>query len=158
MHEASAVMPTLRVCGFLCHVTQTIVDIRHVAPVDPWSLRLGCFFCLEPAHPRVSTACFLGCHFAGMAQSHEQSDQMASSSVGLMMTPVPMTRAQVNEQWGLYDGFDPKLEPVLRTMRRPGRHMPIMNVVPPGLDFTNLKVIWQCRRSSQIATLCRTMT
>lgn len=51
---------------------------------------------------------------------------------------------QVNEQWGLYDGFDPKLEPVLRNMRRPGRHMPIMNVVPPGLDFSNLKVSSDC--------------
>ncbi len=51
-----------------------------------------------------------------------------------------MTRdAQVNEQWGLYDGFDPKLEPVMRNIRRGGRHMPIMNVVPPGLDFSNLK-------------------
>ena len=45
----------------------------------------------------------------------------------------------MNEQWGLYDGFDPKLEPVLRNIRRGGRHMPIMNVVPPGLDFSNLK-------------------
>ena len=46
---------------------------------------------------------------------------------------------QVVEQWGLYDGYDPKLEKVLRR-RRTGRHMPIMNVIPPGLDFSNLKV------------------
>jgi sucrose-phosphate synthase len=45
----------------------------------------------------------------------------------------------VVEQWGLYDGYDPKLEKVLRR-RRTGRHMPIMNVIPPGLDFSNLKV------------------
>ena len=47
---------------------------------------------------------------------------------------------QVVEQWGLYDGYDPKLEKVLRR-RRTGRHMPIMNVIPPGLDFSNLKVL-----------------
>jgi hypothetical protein len=44
----------------------------------------------------------------------------------------------VVEQWGLYDGYDPRLEKVLRR-RRTGRHMPIMNVIPPGLDFSNLK-------------------
>ena len=47
---------------------------------------------------------------------------------------------QVDEQWGLYDGYDRKLESVLRNRRKTGRHMPVMNVVPPGLDFSNLKV------------------
>ena len=50
------------------------------------------------------------------------------------------TLTQVDEQWGLYDGYDRKLEAVLRNRRKTGRHMPIMNVVPPGLDFSNLKV------------------
>lgn len=36
--------------------------------------------------------------------------------------------------------FDPSLEKVLRNRRRTGRHMPFMNVIPPGLDFSNLKV------------------
>ena len=36
--------------------------------------------------------------------------------------------------------YDPALEKVLRTRRRSGRHMPYMNVIPPGLDFSNLKV------------------
>ncbi len=35
--------------------------------------------------------------------------------------------------------YDKKLEPVLRARRRVGRHMPVMNVIPPGLDFSNLK-------------------
>ncbi len=48
------------------------------------------------------------------------------------------------EQWGLYDGYDPKLEKVLRYRRRTGRHMPIMNVIPPGLDFSNLKARCPC--------------
>lgn len=36
--------------------------------------------------------------------------------------------------------FDVSLEKVLRNRRRTGRHMPFMNVIPPGLDFSNLKV------------------
>ena len=62
-----------------------------------------------------------------------------------MASPSACNPPQVNEQWGLYDGFDPKLEPVLRNIRRAGRHMPIMNVVPPGLDFSNLKASSQPR-------------
>lgn len=54
---------------------------------------------------------------------------------------LPLASLQVVEQWGLYDGYDPKLEKVLRYRRRTGRHMPVMNVIPPGLDFSNLKVI-----------------
>lgn len=33
-----------------------------------------------------------------------------------------------------------KLERVLRTRRRVGRTMPLINVIPPGLDFSALKV------------------
>ena len=36
--------------------------------------------------------------------------------------------------------YDSKLENVLRYRRRTGRHMPFMNVIPPGLDFSSLKV------------------
>ena len=38
--------------------------------------------------------------------------------------------------------FDAKLEAALRHRRRGGRHMPYMRVIPPGLDFTQLKVTW----------------
>eukprot|EP00884_Botryococcus_braunii_P004374 jgi/Botrbrau1/13938/Bobra.0193s0005.1 len=50
------------------------------------------------------------------------------------------TFQEVLDQWGLYDGYDRELEAVLRNRRRTGRHMPYMNVIPPGLDFSNLKV------------------
>ncbi len=33
-----------------------------------------------------------------------------------------------------------KLERVLRSRRRVGRCMPLINVIPPGLDFSALKV------------------
>ena len=60
--------------------------------------------------------------------------------------PGRLATTQVVEQWGLYDGYDPKLEKVLRR-RRTGRHMPIMNVIPPGLDFSNLKVLLPLRHA-----------
>jgi hypothetical protein len=36
--------------------------------------------------------------------------------------------------------YDPALERILRARPRRGRHFPVMNVIPPGLDFSNLKV------------------
>ncbi|XWS22017.1 hypothetical protein CRYUN_Cryun30bG0107600 [Craigia yunnanensis] len=54
---------------------------------------------------------------------------------------VTSTRQEIEEQWGLYDGFDPKLERKLRVRRRRGvsclgRYMPRMMVIPPGMDFS----------------------
>ena len=43
------------------------------------------------------------------------------------------------DRYGAPRRYDKKLEPVLRARRRVGRHMPVMNVIPPGLDFSNLK-------------------
>ncbi|XP_055833060.1 sucrose-phosphate synthase 4 isoform X2 [Solanum dulcamara] len=56
---------------------------------------------------------------------------------------VTSTRQEIDEQWGLYDGFDIQLERKLRVRRRRGvsclgRYMPRMVVVPPGMDFSNL--------------------
>jgi hypothetical protein len=36
--------------------------------------------------------------------------------------------------------YDPDLERILRGRPRRGRHFPLMAVIPPGLDFSNLKV------------------
>ncbi|KAH1253471.1 putative sucrose-phosphate synthase 4 [Glycine max] len=54
---------------------------------------------------------------------------------------VTSTRQEIEEQWGLYDGFDLKLERKLRVRRRRrvsclGRHMSRMVVIPPGMDFS----------------------
>ncbi|MQL83411.1 hypothetical protein Taro_015904 [Colocasia esculenta] len=54
---------------------------------------------------------------------------------------VTSTRQEIEEQWGLYDGFDLKIERKLRVRRRRGvsclgRHMPRMVVIPPGMDFS----------------------
>lgn len=49
------------------------------------------------------------------------------------------TQQEIKEQWGLYNGYDKKLEDVCRRRKGP-YHVPIMRVIPPGLDFTNLKV------------------
>ncbi|KAI8109061.1 hypothetical protein M9435_005477 [Picochlorum sp. BPE23] len=50
------------------------------------------------------------------------------------------TQQEVDEQWGLYNGYNSKLAKVVRFRRSQGRHMPYMKVSPPGLDFSNLKV------------------
>ncbi|KAK9167805.1 hypothetical protein Scep_002996 [Stephania cephalantha] len=57
---------------------------------------------------------------------------------------VTSTRQEIEEQWGLYDGFDVKLERKLRVRRRRGvsclgRYMPRMVVIPPGMDFSYVK-------------------
>nr|XP_043607606.1 probable sucrose-phosphate synthase 4 [Erigeron canadensis] len=57
---------------------------------------------------------------------------------------VTSTRQEIEEQWGLYDGFDVKLERKLRVRRRRGvsgygRNMPRMVVIPPGMDFSYVK-------------------
>ncbi|XP_020519016.1 probable sucrose-phosphate synthase 4 isoform X2 [Amborella trichopoda] len=56
---------------------------------------------------------------------------------------VTSTRQEVEEQWGLYDGFDVKLERKLRARSRRGvsclgRYMPRMAVIPPGMDFSHV--------------------
>ncbi|KDD73052.1 hypothetical protein H632_c2586p0, partial [Helicosporidium sp. ATCC 50920] len=50
------------------------------------------------------------------------------------------TQQEVDEQWGLYDGYQPQLARVLHFRRALGRHMPHLCVLPPGLDFSSLKV------------------
>lgn len=59
-------------------------------------------------------------------------------------TVVTSTKQEIEEQWGLYDGFDIKLERKLRVRRRRGvsclgRYMPRMMVIPPGMDFSYVK-------------------
>ncbi|KAE8668085.1 putative sucrose-phosphate synthase 1 [Hibiscus syriacus] len=58
---------------------------------------------------------------------------------------VTSTQQDIEEQWGLYDGFDVKLEKVLRVRSRRwvnchGRYMPIMVVIPPGMDYSNVVI------------------
>lgn len=67
------------------------------------------------------------------------------------------TQQEIDQQWGLYDGYeaDPTasnsaslhtplqrwgLARILRTRMQAGRVMPLMRVIPPGLDFSSLKV------------------
>ncbi|KAG1668778.1 hypothetical protein FOA52_006031 [Chlamydomonas sp. UWO 241] len=50
------------------------------------------------------------------------------------------TRQEVLDQWGLYDGYGEQLSAALTLRPVPGYHVPRMAVVPPGLDFSNLKV------------------
>ncbi|XP_071698695.1 probable sucrose-phosphate synthase 1 [Rutidosis leptorrhynchoides] len=56
---------------------------------------------------------------------------------------ITSTRQEIDEQWGLYDGFDPVLERKLRARFRRnvscfGRFMPRPIVIPPGMEFKHI--------------------
>ncbi|TYI71575.1 hypothetical protein E1A91_D08G305600v1 [Gossypium mustelinum] len=56
---------------------------------------------------------------------------------------ITSTRQEIEEQWRLYDGFDPILERKLRARIRRGvschgRFMPRMVVIPPGMEFHHI--------------------
>lgn len=58
---------------------------------------------------------------------------------------ITSTQQEIEEQWGFYDGFDVKLEKILRARARRGvnchgRYMPRMVVIPPGMDFSSVVV------------------
>ncbi|XP_058200642.1 sucrose-phosphate synthase 4 isoform X2 [Rhododendron vialii] len=67
-----------------------------------------------------------------------EAEEMGLDAAEMVVTS---TRQEIDEQWGLYDGFDIKLERKLRVRRRRGvschgRYMPRMVVIPPGMDFS----------------------
>ncbi|CAN6284903.1 unnamed protein product [Urochloa humidicola] len=71
-----------------------------------------------------------------------EGEELALDASELVITS---TRQEIDEQWGLYDGFDVKLEKLLRARARRGvschgRFMPRMVVIPPGMDFSNVVV------------------
>jgi len=65
-----------------------------------------------------------------------EAEERCLDAAALVLTS---TRQEVDDQWGLYNGFNARLEAVLRARGRPGRHMPAMAVIPPGLDFSALR-------------------
>ncbi|CAI9762800.1 unnamed protein product [Fraxinus pennsylvanica] len=71
-----------------------------------------------------------------------EAEELSLDTAELVVTS---TKQEIEEQWGLYDGFDIKLEKVLRARARRGvnchgRFMPRMAVIPPGMDFSNVEV------------------
>ncbi|KAL6213055.1 hypothetical protein ACLB2K_012503 [Fragaria x ananassa] len=71
-----------------------------------------------------------------------EAEEMGLDAAEMVVTS---TRQEIEEQWGLYDGFDLKLERKLRVRRRRGvsclgRYMPRMVVIPPGMDFSYVTV------------------
>ncbi|XP_027331598.1 probable sucrose-phosphate synthase 2 isoform X1 [Abrus precatorius] len=71
-----------------------------------------------------------------------EAEELSLDAAELVITS---TKQEIEEQWGLYDGFDVKLEKVLRARVRRGvnchgRYMPRMAVIPPGMDFSNVVV------------------
>ncbi|KAK9279174.1 hypothetical protein L1049_012852 [Liquidambar formosana] len=56
---------------------------------------------------------------------------------------ITSTRQEIEEQWRLYDGFDPILERKIRARIRRnvscyGRFMPRMVIIPPGMEFHHI--------------------
>ncbi|KAG6483166.1 hypothetical protein ZIOFF_059806 [Zingiber officinale] len=71
-----------------------------------------------------------------------EAEELSLDTSELVITS---TKQEIDEQWGLYDGFDVKLERVLRARARRGvnchgRHMPRMVVIPPGMDFSSVAI------------------
>lgn len=71
-----------------------------------------------------------------------EAEELSLDAAELVITS---TRQEIDEQWGLYDGFDVKLEKVLRARDRRGvnchgRYMPRMAVIPPGMDFSSVVI------------------
>ncbi|KAH7521660.1 hypothetical protein FEM48_Zijuj07G0056600 [Ziziphus jujuba var. spinosa] len=71
-----------------------------------------------------------------------EAEELSLDAAELVITS---TKQEIEEQWGLYDGFDVKLEKVLRARARRGvnchgRYMPRMVVIPPGMDFSSVVV------------------
>jgi hypothetical protein len=54
---------------------------------------------------------------------------------------ITSTQQEVDEQWGLYDGYRKDMADALKYRYMSGRAMPHMEVIPPGLDFSSLKVL-----------------
>nr|CAB3489583.1 unnamed protein product [Digitaria exilis] len=67
-----------------------------------------------------------------------EAEEMGLDAAEVVVTS---TKQEIEEQWGLYDGFDVMVERKLRVRRRRGvsclgRYMPRMVVIPPGMDFS----------------------
>nr|XP_010929745.1 LOW QUALITY PROTEIN: probable sucrose-phosphate synthase 2 [Elaeis guineensis] len=69
-----------------------------------------------------------------------EAEELSLDAAELVITS---TKQEIEEQWGLYDGFNVKVEKVLRARNRKGvnchgHYMPRMVVIPPGMDFSNV--------------------
>eukprot|EP00249_Psilotum_nudum_P018799 c26968_g1_i1 orf=498-3647(-) len=70
-----------------------------------------------------------------------EAEELSLDASELIITS---TRQEIDEQWGLYDGFDVKLERILRARARQGvschgRFIPRMVVIPPGMEFSDVE-------------------
>ncbi|KAL0337493.1 UNVERIFIED_CONTAM: putative sucrose-phosphate synthase 1 [Sesamum calycinum] len=69
-----------------------------------------------------------------------EAEELSLDATEIVITS---TRQEIEEQWRLYDGFDPILERKLRARIKRnvscyGRFMPRMVVIPPGMEFHHI--------------------
>ncbi|XP_078447132.1 putative sucrose-phosphate synthase 2 isoform X2 [Wolffia australiana] len=81
-----------------------------------------------------------------------EGEELSLDAAELVITS---TKQEIEEQWGLYDGFDVKLEKVFRARSRRrvschGRYMPRMAVIPPGMDFSNVVIVQEDEGEGEI--------
>ncbi|KAI7994490.1 putative sucrose-phosphate synthase 1 [Camellia lanceoleosa] len=80
-----------------------------------------------------------------LKQGRQSRDEITAEELSLDASEVVITsaRQEIEEQWRLYDGFDPILERKLRARIKRnvncyGRSMPCMVVMPPGMEFNHI--------------------
>ncbi|KAF4378356.1 hypothetical protein G4B88_025849 [Cannabis sativa] len=90
-----------------------------------------------------------------LKQSHSSRDEINSTykimrrieaeelSLDASEIVITSTRQEIEEQWRLYDGFDPILERKIRARIKRnvscyGRFMPRMVIIPPGMEFHHI--------------------
>ncbi|KAH7277251.1 hypothetical protein KP509_28G061800 [Ceratopteris richardii] len=71
-----------------------------------------------------------------------EGEELSLDSAELVITS---TRQEIDQQWGLYAGFNVNRERILRLRAKQGvdcygRYMPTMAVIAPGMDFSNVIV------------------
>ncbi|KAI4344194.1 hypothetical protein L6164_011445 [Bauhinia variegata] len=69
-----------------------------------------------------------------------EAEELALDASEIVITS---TRQEIEEQWRLYDGFDPVLERKIRARIRRnvscyGKFMPRMAIIPPGMEFHHI--------------------
>ncbi|KAJ8449655.1 hypothetical protein Cgig2_001311 [Carnegiea gigantea] len=84
-----------------------------------------------------------------------EAEELSIDAAELVITS---TKQEIEQQWGLYDGYDVKLDKVLRARTRRGvnchgRFMPRMVVIPPGMDFSNVVAQEETHDTDEITSL-----
>ncbi|GMH42505.1 hypothetical protein BSKO_10424 [Bryopsis sp. KO-2023] len=51
---------------------------------------------------------------------------------------ISSSQEEIDDKWTLYDGYDTKMQELSSARHHQGHRVPIMTMIPPGLDFTSI--------------------